>query len=59
VLKPFISIYLTVLQLLLMREAALILVNYVCFSGAAKCGNQVKVNLLFGDFCRLLTFFAS
>jgi hypothetical protein len=27
------------------------------FLGVAKCGNQVRVNLLFRDFCRLLTFF--
>jgi hypothetical protein len=29
------------------------------FLGVAKCENRVKVNLLFRDFCRLLTFFAS
>jgi hypothetical protein len=57
VLKPFILIYLAVLQPLVMREVVLVLVNYVYFLGVAKCGNQVKVNLLFRDFCCLLVFF--
>jgi len=56
VLNPFILTYLAVLQLSIVKEAVLIFVNYVYFLGIAKHKNQVKVNLLFKDFCCLLMF---